>query len=311
MPEIIEDQTGARWTRLPEWFRQDIPDMKTVHGMKRRFRASNLHTVCESARCPNLGQCWGQGVATFMILGEICTRACRFCAVKAGRPPAVDGEEPREVARAVREMNLRYVVVTSVARDDLPDEGAAHFAGTIRAIRDVSPRTKVETLIPDFSNKIDSLRVLVEAGPEVVSHNVETVRRLSEKVRSRAIHDRSLEVLRNLKKLSPEIITKSGIMLGLGETQDDLVEVFRELREAGVEILTIGQYLMPAKGKRYLPVDKFYSPAEFNYYKALGEEAGFAHVMSGPMVRSSYIAEEGYRQGFARIQAARETGRGR
>lgn len=294
MPQIIQDPSGAKWTRLPQWFRQEVPDMDTISDLKSRFRSSNLHTVCESARCPNLGQCWGRGVATFMILGEICTRACRFCAVKAGRPLAVDSDEPGEVARAVAEMKLRYVVITSVARDDLPDEGAGHFAQTIQAIRAVSPMTKIEVLIPDFSNKPESLRVLVDAKPEVVSHNLETVRRLSEKIRSKAIHDRSLSVLKNFKTLHPAMITKSSIMLGLGETHDEIVEALRELRAVDVDILTLGQYLMPTQMKRHLPVEKFYTPAEFNFYQTLALQEGFRSVMSGPKVRSSYIAEESY-----------------
>lgn len=289
-------------TRLPEWFRQDIPDMKKIGKMKSMFRSSGLHTVCESARCPNIGQCWKEGVATFMILGEVCTRACRFCAVKAGLPQQVDPNEPGEVARAVENLNLRYVVITSVARDDMPDEGAKHFADTINAIRARMPRTKIEVLIPDFSNKLESIKTLIDVKPEVVSHNVETVRRLSKKVRSKAIHDRSLDVLRNFKKIDGDIFTKSSIMLGLGEEHDDITGVMRELLDVGVDILTIGQYLAPTKMKRHLPVEKFYTPQEFNYYKTLGEEMGFRHVMSGPLVRSSFIAESGYKDCLAKEQ---------
>lgn len=303
MPRIIKDSSGAKWTRLPSWFRQEIPDMEIINGMKSRFRSSHLNTVCESARCPNLGQCWGRGVATFMILGEICTRACRFCAVEAGHPSAVDPQEPKQIAQAVQEMKLRYVVITSVARDDLPDEGAGHFVQTIEAIREVFPQTKIEVLIPDFSNKLASLQMLSDVKPEVISHNLETVRRLSPLVRSKALHDRSLEVLANFKKLDAAHITKSSLMLGLGETHDEILEAFRELRSVGVDILTIGQYLMPTRMKRHLPVEKFYSPQEFDFYRVVAEAEGFQSVMSGPNVRSSYIAEEGYNGCFSQKEA--------
>lgn len=301
MAQRLDDQQLSHSQRLPSWFRQEIPDMQKIEAMKNRFRASNLHTVCESARCPNIGHCWKEGVATFMILGEICTRACRFCAVKAGLPQEVDSKEPEEVAQAVKEMNLRYVVITSVARDDMPDEGAEHFAQTINAIRRESPQTKIEVLIPDFSNKIESIKTLIEVKPEVVSHNLETVRRLSKDIRSKAIHDRSLDVLRNFKRFDPTIITKSSLMVGLGETDDEILEAMKELLAVNVDILTIGQYLMPTQLKRHLPVQKFYTPAEFSFLKAAGEEMGFAYVESGPLVRSSYIAEEGYRAYCAKI----------
>lgn len=294
MPQTVDEKPLPVFAPLPEWFRQDIPDMGKIGEMKAMFRGAGLHTVCESARCPNLGQCWKAGVATFMILGEICTRACRFCAVRAGAPAPVDPREPREVAAAVKHLNLRYVVITSVARDDLQDEGAGHFASTIAAVHAAMPKTKIEVLIPDFSNKLESLKTLVAARPDVVSHNVETVRRLSPGVRSKAMHDRSLDVLRNFRRLSPATLTKSSFMLGLGETHDEIVELMRELRDADVDILTIGQYLMPTQLKRHLPVDKFYTPAEFKLYQAIGEDLGFKHVMSAPLVRSSYIAEEGY-----------------
>jgi len=298
MAQIIE-------TNLPSWFKQEIPDMDKIRSMKERFRSSGLHTVCESARCPNIGKCWGEGVATFMILGEICTRACRFCAVKAGLPMKVDESEPAQVALAVKELNLRYVVITSVARDDLPDEGADHFAKTILSIRDVSPQTKIEVLIPDFSNKMDSLRRLVAVKPEVVSHNIETVRRLTGKIRPQAQYDRSLEVLRNFKKLDASIFTKSSFMVGLGETPDEIKQVMSDLLETGCDILTIGQYLRPTQLKRHLPVEHFVKPEEFESYKALGLQMGFKHVMSGPLVRSSFIAEEGYRECFGKVNHER------
>lgn len=292
--------------RLPPWFRQELPDMEKVRTLKGMFRDSNLHTVCESARCPNLGQCWGAGVATFMILGEICTRACRFCAVKAGRPMELDLDEPRKVAEAVAQLKLRYVVITSVARDDMEDEGAGHFAQTIREIRRVTPQTKIEVLIPDFSNKFDSLKTLIDAAPEVVSHNIETVRRLSSDIRPQADYDRSLEVLRNFKKMAPQIITKSSFMVGLGETDAEVNEVMCDLAGVGCDILTIGQYLAPTQLKRHLRVHRFVRPEDFDGYRSAGLAMGFKFVKSAPLVRSSYIAEEGYRE-CAKILAARSS----
>ncbi len=284
----------ASVTRLPSWFRQDIPDMTRIRQMKGSFREKRLHTVCESAHCPNMGKCWGQGVATFMILGEVCTRACRFCAVKAGRPNELDLAEPRNVASAVKELNLRYVVVTSVARDDLKDEGAAQFSETIREIRKMMPQTKIEILIPDFSNKIESLKIVVAAQPQVVSHNLETVRRLSPKVRPQADYDRSLAVLKNFKILDAGIFTKSSLMVGLGETYEEIKQAMADLAAVGCDILTLGQYLAPTSMKRHLPVLEFVAPTAFKEYEKLGYEMGFKHVMSGPLVRSSFIAEEGY-----------------
>ena len=299
------DESLASGKRLPSWFKQEIPDMDKIREMKQLFRTSRLHTVCESAHCPNMGKCWGQGVATFMILGEICTRACRFCAVKAGKPMDVDLEEPRHVALAVKELNLRYVVITSVARDDMEDEGAEQFFQTIQEIRKVMPQTKIEVLIPDFSNKWKSLKKVVEAKPEVVSHNIETVRRLSSKIRPQADYDRSLEVLKNFKKLELSIFTKSSFMVGLGETHDEIVEVMTDLLHAGCDILTIGQYLSPSQMKRHVNAERFYTPQEFAAYKKLGLKMGFKHVMSGPLVRSSFIAEEGYQECFSKTSQTR------
>ncbi len=272
--------------------------------MREMFRAGGLHTVCESAHCPNLGQCWGKGVATFMILGDICTRACRFCAIDAGRPLSVSPEEPAEVAKSVANLKLRYVVVTSVARDDLADEGAGQFAMTIRAIREINPHTKVEILIPDFSARPELLKVVVDAAPEVISHNVETVRRLSPKIRPQADYNRSLEVLKSLKELEPGLLTKTSLMVGLGETVEEITELMRDLRAIDCDMLTIGQYLSPSHEKRHLPVERFYAPEEFVQLKNLGKSFGFKHVMSAPMVRSSYIAEEGYRECQSLLEAA-------
>ena len=296
--------------KLPSWFRQPLPDMDKIGQMKRLFRGSSLHTVCESAHCPNMGKCWGQGVATFMILGEICSRACRFCAVKAGIPTPVDPEEPRHIALAVQHLNLRYVVITSVARDDLEDEGAQHFAETIREVRRLTPATKIEVLIPDFSNKEQSLLKVIEAAPEVISHNIETVRRLSPAVRPQADYGRSLDVLRNFKRLAPSVFTKSGIMLGLGEREEEVAETMRDLKEAGCEILTIGQYLSPSGLKRHLPVKDFVSPEQFEIYGRLGRSMGFKHVMSGPLVRSSYIAEEGYKECLDSFESQKSVSQG-
>lgn len=275
--------------------------MGKIREMKKMFRSSGLHTVCESARCPNMGQCWGRGVATFMILGETCTRACRFCAVKAGRPMELDDAEPVSVALSVRELKLRYVVITSVARDDLPDEGAVHFARTIAEVRRVNPQTKIEILVPDFSAKEEALSVVAAARPEVFSHNIETVRRLSPKVRPQAEYDRSLEVLRIMKRLAPQIFTKSSLMVGLGETREEIIQTMQDLRGVDCEILTIGQYLAPTQLKRHLPVERFFTPEEFESFKQMGKELGFKHVMSGPLVRSSYIAEEGYQECLAAV----------
>jgi len=296
MAQLIEDIPHQRADRLPAWFRQEIPDMDKIRAMKERFRSSGLHTVCESALCPNMGKCWGEGVATFMILGDICTRACRFCAVKAGIPGKVDPNEPHEVAMSVQALGLKYVVITSVARDDLLDEGAGHFASTIAAIRRFNPDTKVEVLIPDFSNKISSIKMLIEGRPEVVSHNIETVRRLSKDIRPQAEHDRSLEVLRNFKRLDRSIFTKSSFMVGLGETDEEIFGLMKELADAGCDILTIGQYLAPTKMKRHVRVARYVRPETFEEYKSQAIDLGFKHVMSAPLVRSSYIAERGFRE---------------
>lgn len=291
---INEERFDSGLTRLPSWFRQEIPDAQKIQSMKQMFRSAKLHTVCESAHCPNLGKCWGQGVATFMILGEVCTRACRFCAVKAGLPQTVDSNEPREVAQAVKDLKLRYVVITSVARDDLQDEGAAHFVQTIQETRRLSHGIKIEVLIPDFSAKQDSIKILADAAPEVISHNIETVRRLSHSIRPQAQHDRSLQVLRMIRELNSTIFVKSSFMVGLGETDEEITELMQELAQAGCQILTIGQYLAPSQMKRHVPVRRFVTPEQFDRYRDQAMTMGFKYVMSAPLVRSSYIAEEGY-----------------
>ena len=291
---ITKGRLDSGLVDLPIWFRQEIPDMDKVRTMKEFFRGSRLHTVCESADCPNMGACWKEGVATFMILGGTCTRACRFCAVGAGRPDLIDIEEPENVALAVKQLGLRYVVVTSVARDDIEDEGALQFAKTILAIRRLTPEVKIEVLVPDFSAKERSLRILSDAAPEVIGHNIETVRRLAPLLRPQASHDRSLEVLRRFRGLNAQAFVKSSLMVGLGETDEEIIEVMSELRETGCQILTIGQYLAPTRTKRHLPVERFFGPEEFEDYRQKGLEMGFVHVESGPLVRSSYIAQQGY-----------------
>jgi len=276
----------------PEWLTVLPPGSANYDELKGLLRNLNLHTVCEEAHCPNIHECWGGGTATLMLMGEVCSRACRFCMVTPGRPSgALDEHEPEHVAFALSQMNLSYVVLTSVDRDDLPDGGAAHFARTIRLIKEQCPEMRVEVLIPDFQNDLDSLRVIVEARPDVVAHNLETTLSLTPRVRDpRANYWQSLSVLRSIKKLNQRTYTKSSIMVGLGETQEELELAFMHLRDAGVDFLTIGQYLRPSA--RHLPVVEFVRPEVFAKYKELGEEMGFKYVASGPLVRSSYRAGE-------------------
>jgi len=281
--------------RLPSWFLQSIPDMEKIRTMKKLLGELNIHSVCESAHCPNIGTCWGQGVATFMILGDICTRACRFCAVKTGRPLEVELEEPQKVALAVKKLNLSYVVITAVARDDLEDGGVNQFVLTMNAIRAKMPQTKIEVLIPDFLNRENRLIKIVEARPEVVSHNIETIRRLSPNIRPQADYDQSLQVLYNLKRIKSSILTKSSFMLGLGETHEEIVSLMKDLANVNCDMLTIGQYLAPTTLKRHVRVQRFATEEEFENYKHMGLDMGFRHVMSGPLVRSSFMAEEGFR----------------
>ena len=258
-----------------------------VDGM---MRQAKLHTVCESARCPNLGECWSKQTATFMILGDICTRNCGFCAIQVGRPLEVDADEPRRVAEIARAMGLKHVVVTSVARDELPDEGSGHFAATIHALRDAIPGVIVEVLTPDFKGKRWCIRRVVEARPDIYNHNIETVRRLSPAVRPQARYERTLDVLSAVKNMDPAIHTKSGIMLGLGETHEEVLETLRDLRQVGVSAVTIGQYLRPTT-THHLPVVEYIHPDRFREYERIGEEMGFVFVASGPFVRSSYNAQ--------------------
>lgn len=284
--ERLREQAKNR----PEWLKISIKTSENYQDLKSIMRGQTLHTVCEEARCPNIYECWDNRTATFMILGDICTRACRFCAVHSGLPTELDLDEPNRVAEAVVSMGLQHVVITSVARDDLNDGGSSIFAATIQAIRQKLPSCSTEVLIPDFMGNWDSLQTVLDASPDILNHNVETVRRLSDKVRSRAKYDRTLELLKKSKTLRPDIRTKSSIMVGLGETFEEVLETMDDLRAANVDILTVGQYLQPTK--THLFVEKFYTPTEFLRFRGEGLKRGFAHVESGPLVRSSYHAHE-------------------
>ena len=274
----------------PSWLRAKAPVGENFHNLKKLARGLGLHTVCESAQCPNIGECWSHKTATFMLLGDICTRRCGFCAVPKGRPAAIDFDEPRRVAEAVATLGLKHAVVTSVNRDDDNVGGARVFAETIRLIRELTPDCRVEVLIPDFQGLEEPLRIVLDAKPNVLNHNTESVPRLYRVVRSGARYERTLKLLENAKKFSPGMVTKSGVMVGLGETITELVEVFKDLGARGVDILTVGQYLRPSRD--HLPMKRFYTPDEFVYLKEEALRFGFHHVESGPMVRSSYHAHE-------------------
>src|SRR6266436_1266480 len=277
--------------RLPEWLRIRLPTTDSFARTRALLDELKLHTVCESARCPNHWECWSRGTATFMIAGDRCTRACRFCAVTTARPLPLETDEPARVAEAVRRMRLKHVVITAVARDDLRDGDAKHFQRTILAVRALSPETIIEVLTPDFNDRDESIDQVLAAKPQIFNHNLETVRRLTPAVRSRATYDRSLSVLRKVKaKRGDEIYTKSGLMLGLGETEPELMTALGDLRQAGCNILTLGQYLQPTL--KHLPVVEFVTPARFNEIRETARAMGFLHVASGPMVRSSYHADE-------------------
>src|SRR5215472_4710478 len=274
--------------RLPEWLRITLPTSDTFSRTRSLLDELKLHTVCESAKCPNHWECWSKGTATFMIAGDRCTRACGFCAVATAKPLALEADEPARVAEATRRMNLRHVVITAVARDDLKDGGADHFAQTIRKVRELNPGIVIEVLVPDFNDNDAAIETVLAANPHIYNHNLETVRRLTPDVRHRATYDRSLRVLRKVKDRRGDTIhTKSGMMLGLGETRE---EVLTDMRDARCDIFTLGQYLQPTL--KHLPVKEFVPPAQFAEYKAIAEEMGFVHVASGPMVRSAYHADE-------------------
>jgi lipoic acid synthetase len=276
--------------RKPQWLKVKAPGGERYLRLKHLMRDLNLHTVCEEAHCPNIGECWEHGTATFMILGDVCTRNCAYCAVSHGRPPAYDIEEPSRVARAIAELNLRHAVITSVDRDDLPDFGAYIFAETIRQIHQQLPSCSIEVLVPDFQGNEDSIRAVLDARPDIYNHNTETVPRLYKKARPGGRYERLLEIFRIAKRLAPAIPTKTGIILGLGETNQEVLEVMRDLRAVDVDILTLGQYLRPSDG--HIALDRYVTPAEFRELYEAGMEMGFRHVESGPLVRSSYHAWE-------------------
>ncbi len=287
--EKRKEEATERPKRRPPWIRVRAPEGESYHWLKRLMRAKELYTVCEEAHCPNIGECWGHRTATFLILGDTCTRNCRFCDVKTGRPGPLDPDEPEHVAQAVHAMGLRHAVITSVDRDDLSDGGASVFAAVIRRIRELQPGCTVEVLIPDFRGEIAPLRVIMDQRPDILNHNIDTVPRLYSEIQPQCRYDWSLGVLRNAKELWPEAITKSGVMVGLGETVDEVLEVMHDLRSVDVDILTVGQYLQPSR--QHAPIVRYYEPEEFARFEERGYEMGFRWVESAPLVRSSYNAE--------------------
>lgn len=280
--------------RRPEWLKVRAPSGETYDWLQGLMRSKALHTVCEEAMCPNLGECWGSGTATFLMLGDTCTRSCGFCDIKTGRPDPLDWLEPERVARAVKAMNLRHAVITSVNRDERTDGGAPIFAMVIQRVRELQPGCSIEVLIPDFKGSVEALKIVMDARPEILNHNVETVPRLFKKVQPQDRYEWAEATLSNAKKLDVDVLTKSGIMVGLGETVEEVKNTMRELRTWNVDILTIGQYLQPSK--KHLPIERYYSPEEFDEFKAFGLEIGFRWVESGPLVRSSYRAERQVRE---------------
>ena len=277
--------------RKPDWLKIKIPSGEDYLRVKKTLRTYNLNTVCEESSCPNVSKCWESGTATIMIMGNMCTRVCRFCDVSSGRPSPLDPDEPKRVAEAIKQWNLRYIVITSVCRDDLKDGGAAHFAKTIKSVKLACPNTIVEPLIPDFNYDSNSIKKIIESEPEVVSHNIETVRRLSSKVRdSRATYDQSLSVLKKIKEINPKIYTKSSFMVGHGETKEEVIQTASDLKSANVDVITAGQYLQPSLN--HLPVVEYVHPEKFTSYQKIFEEMGFLHVVVGPFVRSSFQAAD-------------------
>ncbi len=287
--------------RLPAWLKVRAPGGPNYLDLRKRFRDSALHTVCEEAHCPNIGDCWERRTATFMILGDICTRACSYCAVTTGTPLTLDLEEPVRLAETVERMGLRYAVITSVNRDELPDGGAFIFAQCIRQIRRRLPTCKIEVLIPDFQGDGNALATVVNAAPDTLNHNIETVRRVFPRVRAKGDYDQSLELLSRARELSPACVTKSGMMVGLGETWNEIIETMRDLRSVSCDLLTIGQYLRPS-GK-HVPLSRWYTPDEFDELRREGEALGFKHVAAGPLVRSSYHADEQHEAAAANLSA--------
>lgn len=287
---ITTTEQTPKLRRRPEWIRVRVPSGENYDFLKRLMRTKQLHTVCEEALCPNIGECWGSGTATFLIMGDICTRSCGFCDIKTGRPLPLDWEEPERVAEAVRAMNLRHVVITSVNRDERKDGGAPIFALVIQRIREVQPGCSIEVLIPDFKGSEAALKIVMDARPEILNHNVETVPRLFKKVQPQDKYEWALTTLRNARRMQPDVLTKSGIMLGLGEEMDEVKAVMRDLADCGVDILTIGQYLQPSR--QHLPIERYYSMEEFEALRQYGLDLGYKWVESGPLVRSSYHAEQ-------------------
>ncbi len=293
--EIQTTPSASRPPRRPEWIKVRAPGPGEYERVRALMRSKALNTVCEEAMCPNIGECWGSGTATFLMMGDICTRSCGFCDIKTGRPLPMDWDEPRRVAESVRAMNLQHVVITSVNRDERKDGGAPVFAMVIRKIREVHPGCSIEVLIPDFKGSREALQIVMDAQPEILNHNVETVPRLFKKVQPQDRYEWAMATLGNAKQMDPLVLTKSGIMVGLGETFDEVVAVMRDLSAVGVDILTIGQYLQPSK--QHLPIDRFYIPQEFEELKRIGlEELGFKWIESGPLVRSSYHAAQQVQQ---------------
>ncbi|OPX18354.1 lipoyl synthase [candidate division WOR-3 bacterium 4484_100] len=285
-------QITKRYLKKPEWLKIKVPSGDGFKEVFKILKSHHLSTVCKEARCPNINDCWNRRQATIMILGKVCTRACRFCAVKTGNPGGVlNPEEPENVAEAVKELKLRYVVLTSVDRDDLPDHGSGHYARTIKSIKNKNPGVLIEALIPDFSGNKSFIKKVVDTKPKVIGHNLETVKKLTPLIRDRRFsYEKSLNVLRTVKELDRKIYTKSGIMLGLGEEKDQVIQTLQDLRDAQVDIVTLGQYLQPTR--RHHPVQKYYTPQEFEFFKKFAEDMGIRYVISGPLVRSSYHAEE-------------------
>jgi lipoyl synthase len=291
MPDLVQiDLAPAHRQPKPAWLKARAPMGENYHELKKLARTLGLHTVCESAQCPNIGECWNHGTATFMLLGNLCTRRCGFCAVPKGKPEPLDWDEPRRVGAAVARLNLSHAVVTSVNRDDDNIGGAEIFAATIREIRRQAPGCRVEVLIPDFQGRDDCLQIVLEAQPEILNHNTETVPRLYRVVRSGARYERTLRLLENVKRFAPGMVSKTGLMVGIGETMDELLQVFSDLAKRKVDILTVGQYLRPSKD--HLPMTRYYTPDEFVFMKREALKLGFRHVESGPLVRSSYHAHE-------------------
>jgi len=285
---IKSEEIDTTPKRRPPWIRVRAPMGETYKEVRHLMRAKALNTVCEEAMCPNLGECWGAGTATFLLLGDVCTRTCGFCDVKHGRPEPLDWDEPERVAQAVAQMDLKHAVITSVNRDERRDGGAPIFAMVIRKIRELAPGCSIEVLVPDFKGSVEALNIVMKARPEILNHNVETVQRLFKKIQPQDNYVWAETTLRNAKKLDPEVLTKSGLMLGLGETMDEVIETMDDLRDWGVDILTIGQYLQPSR--KHLPIERYYTPEEFQELKDYGMQIGFRWVESAPLVRSSYRA---------------------